>query len=228
MTWPDWGNLPSWFSGLSFTAAAIVIVRDRRHRQRKQVDDIGVWGNFHGDDGMKELLPDSLAMVILPKISVRNASNLPARVVSIRYVVHYRWAESIDGEMLGGTYTGGPYKARGQVGDRTAPPAETIVLWGDPLTAENRPDENAVIGEGIRDSWLEITGITVIDNAHRKWELAPKQDRGPMRIPDALVPLADAGRSMREVLVEMGRAVGQIFPFVFEPFRFRRKKDDEG
>jgi len=64
----DWGNFPSYFSGLALLSTLYIISRDRGEKRREQASTIAAWSEPRGD-----------VTVVL----VRNASDLPCWRVTI-------------------------------------------------------------------------------------------------------------------------------------------------
>jgi hypothetical protein len=62
-SFPDWGNVPEYFSGLALLVAVATFSRARRDALRSQADKVAAWG-AEPEDGR-------------PKIVLRNSSDLP-------------------------------------------------------------------------------------------------------------------------------------------------------
>jgi hypothetical protein len=67
---PDWGNVPEYFSGLALVLAVITFNRTHQEQQRSQAEKVAAWGV--GDIGHY-------------KIIVRNQSDLPVTSLTISF-----------------------------------------------------------------------------------------------------------------------------------------------
>jgi hypothetical protein len=86
----DWGNVPSWFSAASFSAAAFVIWRDRKIRVRQQVDQVSVWA-----DGFKahdETEAPFGGYYLIGEIQIKNSGLVAVNVFNILYTITGFWA----------------------------------------------------------------------------------------------------------------------------------------
>jgi hypothetical protein len=78
LTWVqhwDWGTVPAWASAGSLVLAFVIFGRERR---RKQIDELGAWSIA---DSSIDVDIDPLASK--PNLLIKNASNLPIRVLSV-------------------------------------------------------------------------------------------------------------------------------------------------
>jgi hypothetical protein len=67
---PDWGNVPEYFSGLALVLTVITFNRARQEQQRTQAEKVAAWGA--GDDGHYKLI-------------LRNQSDLPVTGLTISF-----------------------------------------------------------------------------------------------------------------------------------------------
>jgi hypothetical protein len=210
----DCGNVPSWFSALSFSATALIIWRDRKHRLRRQIEDVGVWVKLEISDD--DTQPEAgVKFRMTPTVWVRNAANLPVEIVSVRYIVRYQWwnlADTVnpDRPRLPGGHV--ECEVRGSV----VPPGETQDFKDFPIRLDQKEGyAGLLVGPPYPGNRVNIVGISARDAAGRKWEISPRQDRNPIQVPDVLVPLLDANRALgytfRALFGEMGNIILRIF-----------------
>jgi hypothetical protein len=75
-SFPGWGNVPEYFSGLALLVAVASFGRARRDALRSQADKVAAWG-AQADDGK-------------PQIVLRNSSDLPVTALAIAYNAGFR------------------------------------------------------------------------------------------------------------------------------------------
>lgn len=152
----DWGSVPEWFGGLSLVLAYAIFFRDRRERDRSQINLIGVWGQASWDD----------QGAITHGIVIRNSSVLPVQVRKVKYHVHvtwlYRTAPGVEEGVKGTPLEVTPEFVPRAVLPNSDWPKEAS--W-NPL----KPKEAIrIAGVTCEIKWLQLT-----DNAGRAWLLRP-------------------------------------------------------
>jgi hypothetical protein len=172
-TW-QWGNVPSWFSALSFAAAALAFWRDRSIRLRRQVDDVGAWGESNS-------IRDSLGAgtghySIATIITVENATNKNVNVVAIKYSASYRWQRKAN-------LTYYPLKSKTLTnwtsGSRVKPDLEQmfsakVLLFGKEQEQEGT-ELDGTIGTTVRAVYLS-------DSSGLRWVTFPSRRRAPRQV----------------------------------------------
>jgi hypothetical protein len=85
----DWGSVPDWFGGVSLILAYVIFLRDRREKDRAQINLIAVWTEASWDEQNS----------ITHRIVVRNSSVLPIQVEEVKYdVLATWWSRTASGE----------------------------------------------------------------------------------------------------------------------------------
>ncbi|WP_406639107.1 hypothetical protein [Amycolatopsis sp. WGS_07] len=175
----QWGNVPSWFSAGSFMAAAIVIFRDRKIRRRNQIDNLGIWGEFSvaADDNSGSPIVGKL----VPKIHVKNPTNLPARIESIHYEVTFSWCVRYE-EGYFMPVNSGWVSFKGHVADFPCPPGETVTAIGKPVSPGLRPMgmEGTIITSEAPGNRISIERVVMRDHRNHKWKVVPKVGFGDL------------------------------------------------
>ncbi|MDS0138694.1 MULTISPECIES: hypothetical protein [unclassified Amycolatopsis] len=205
--------MPSWFSAGSFMAAGYVIIRDRRQKRRQQIDCLGIWGEF-------DLCQEEDAVnfgFIVPRIHLKNASDLPVYVESVEYEAVYSWSQLAHSGYYFSPFDGGVGGFAGRIRDVVVPPGREVVSYG----VDRRPigDPQWIHGDaGVTSrapgSKMIILEVVVVDNAQRRWKLVPDADRAGLastRVPPA------GGLSARTLKGRLGKIAGR-----------RRGKNREG
>jgi len=82
----DWGNVPSWASAGSLIVAVGVFARDRRRHQRRQVDEVAVWGSLEKLD-FNPRIDDIDPLYCEINFGAKNASKLPVHNVQVNFTV---------------------------------------------------------------------------------------------------------------------------------------------
>ncbi|MEV6641108.1 hypothetical protein [Amycolatopsis sp. NPDC051371] len=169
------GTVPAWASAGSLVLAFVIFGRDRRERRRKQIDELGAWSIT---DPSIDVDIDSLASK--PNLLIKNASNLPIRVLSVEYLI-YRG--------LGVVNAGPPESARliGKVvlHDHVIPPSETVTLVDGVNCAMRVKDRGHFMdfhGTLAKNAHVtRVTRVYAIDNAGRRWVVRPSRGGFPRR-----------------------------------------------
>jgi hypothetical protein len=89
----DWGNVPSWASAGTFLIAGSVYLRDRKQRQRQNVDDVSMWGTVK--IGAPDPASDGYQIDAL--ISLKNVGSHPVYLGMLNYVIHFEWRKGVSG-----------------------------------------------------------------------------------------------------------------------------------
>ncbi len=227
----QWGNVPSWFSAGSFMAAAFVIIRDRRIRRRHQVDNVGVWGEFSIDESQH--IFSSSAGKIVPIIYVKNSSNRPVYIDSIKYEISYSWAVVDTADNLVYIAKDRKHTFTGEVVDISCPPDREVEARGDACApeTEGRPDDPetlAIVSSRVPGSRVQINKVVITDSQQKRWSLVPKVGRRgvaatalmpfalalatssfPSQLVNLLVPFAqNMGSFVAGSSVNMGKSLG--------------------
>lgn len=206
----DWGNVPSWFSALSFSATALIIWRDRKHRLRRQIEDVGIWVKVDVANDSSEADTETCIRLI-STVFARNAANLPIEILSVRYVVRYQlWNVADDINPSHPRLPGGHIDCK--VHGSVVPPGETLEFEDFPIRLDYDKKVGIIaVGPPYPGNRVDIIGISARDAAGRKWEISPRQERGPVQVPDILVPFLDANKairySLRVALRELGYSI---------------------
>ncbi|UJW32451.1 hypothetical protein L3Q67_01290 [Saccharothrix sp. AJ9571] len=178
----DWGNVPSWFSAASFSAAAFVIWRDRMIRVRQQVDQVSVWGNGFAAQEVDEHLFDGYYVTV--DIRVKNSGALAVHVSNICYLVVGYWAEVDEDNSILEEYRSDPVRIEGAAEGATVPPGETIRAYDRAVrdVEKDRPRPAAVTGMGVPGSSVLVTQYLVIDSHGNGWRVRPTSGKPPKRL----------------------------------------------
>jgi hypothetical protein len=152
----DWGSVPEWFAGLSLVLAYVIFSKDRRERERSQINLIGVWTAASWDDKYS----------ITHKIVVRNSSVLPLMVENVKYDVQVTWSY--------GRSAGVEEVAKGPllevVPDFVPEAALPQSDWIKESTWNPPKPEKAIRLAGVV---CELKSIRLTDNSLRAWRLGP-------------------------------------------------------
>ncbi|MET8997092.1 hypothetical protein [Amycolatopsis sp. NPDC004169] len=172
----DWGNVPSWFSAASFSAAAYVIIRDRAHKKRSQIDSVGLWGEIEFE---KSAPSDTPSTRIIPTLHVKNASKLPVYLVAGEYELSGQLRRKGSASEYGPTnpvMEPFPLSVDGRLGHSVIPPGEMVRIEGVSKVIEGHYDSIKVNSDGDRVANLEviIKRISVRDNSGTTWKLIPR------------------------------------------------------
>lgn len=178
----DWGNVPSWFSAASFSAAAFAIWRDRTIRVRHQVDQVSVWAE--GFISHDEPEPLFTGYYLTAQIQVKNSGQLAVHVSNIDYTITGYWAETDEDNSVLGRYRADPARVHGTAEGSTVPPGATVRAHDRQIhdVANKRPSPAAVTGNGVPGSAVLITQYTVIDSHGNSWRVRPTSGRPPQRM----------------------------------------------
>ncbi|MET8852641.1 hypothetical protein [Amycolatopsis sp. NPDC004625] len=194
MNFWDWvstwqlGNVPSWFSGVSLVLALWIIVRDRRHRIRGQVESVGVWGAVSIKGSIRDLRDDSTdeldtagepQFVITPHVTAKNSSDLPVEIAAIEYIAEYSWREKVGEDQWKILEPPERFKSIG--GRGTVLPGETVDIVRDVGTVldDGKPANAHVLSPRGR---LIIRAVYVTDSVGRRWKMRPTSGKEPRRI----------------------------------------------
>jgi hypothetical protein len=177
----DWGNVPSWFSAASFSAAGFVILRDRTIRTRQQVNQIGAWGKFTASPTtMRDDSSGSLIYEFRPSIDFRNSSDLPVTLHALHYSMTWTW--DLPNSGANGQLRSVSRKQRAvhrMPTPETIPPGSTVALdlSGRMTTPEPEPGSRLV-----EVKILQVDKTMVVDNSGRTWSVEPGSGKLPKRV----------------------------------------------
>jgi hypothetical protein len=195
----QWGNAPAWvggaLSGLSVLLAMLIFRRDRRERERSQVDQLGVWvttqlqeEEFERFRGSADL-GDAILKTVVIELHVRNASNLPLRMEQAAIEINTKWLVPDHSAVDPLTNAPTAYSAEKAKGPRRLfqgpaliPPQETVAGQRLPYDMSDLAPDGASQLTFVEHSYAVVRWVLVIDNAGRRWEVRPISGRPARRV----------------------------------------------
>jgi hypothetical protein len=178
------GDLPGWLGLIALVLALVIFARDQGDRTRAQVDGLGIWATASYSREDPEVATGNKNVDIVAHL--RNAGNLPLRIVQIAWRAESTWlAKDLDQPRGGGISVWIPTK-----GTRPElifqekiilPPQETMDLqFTIDVSSHAPPDAHQLTpidGIAVQAEWL-----LVLDSAGRKWQLKPGQAGRALRV----------------------------------------------
>jgi hypothetical protein len=174
----DWGSVPAWFGALSLILAYTVFRRDRVNAERAQIDLVGAWLTVAYERSWPGESPVVEGTVTA---HIRNASQLPVRVVKIGYKVESNWLvpdleqpQSSHGGIVAWTPTPGVVPHRYfQENLLVAPQMTEDVPFT--INVEHMAPERAEHLAPLSGITAKVEWLLVVDNAGRRWEIRPER-----------------------------------------------------
>jgi hypothetical protein len=174
----DWGSVPAWLGAGSLILAFTVFLRDRNNAERAQIDLIGAWTAVE----FERRWPDNPRVVEGTVIAhIRNASQLPVRVVMIAYKVESTWMvedleqpQSSQSGIIAWTMTPGVEPQLTFHSDVLLAPQETKDLEFT-VNVEHMAPERGVQLAPTNGIHSKVEWLLVVDNAGRRWEIHPER-----------------------------------------------------
>lgn len=181
----DWGTVPAWLGAASLILAFRIFLRDRGNAERAQVDLIGAWTNVE-----YECSWPACPRVVEGTVTahIRNASQLPVRVVMIAYKVDSTWlVEDLEQSSFsqGGTGVWTPTPGvEPQLrfhNDLLVAPQETKEIPFAVNVEHMAPDRGVQLSptDGLKS---KVEWLLVVDNAGRRWEINPERGGQATRV----------------------------------------------
>ena len=177
MSFPNWGNVPSWLAAGSLLLAFRIFTRDRVNAEREQVDLVGWWAtispNTKGQD-------DPEVIVVW---HIRNASELPIDINYLEFRLDSRWLVPLDSQEIRIPDIDAALTiSTMEVGRRAThnyfmldahiPPKET---WESAETlinvASHKPSKTGQLD--FRHTRCVVNICCITDNAGRRWRVSP-------------------------------------------------------
>ncbi|WP_190329694.1 hypothetical protein [Streptomyces venezuelae] len=193
----DMGTVPAWFGGASLVLALIIFGKDHNANDRKYVDLVAVWWNI--EYAIRSPSDPTRTEEVDLTIWLKNASNLPVEITSVRYKLTpswlirdlAQWPCRDDGTLMEpsepgftGVWSVGTGSESGiyLIQDVRIPPGETIACTPHTINIAHLAPEYAVQLNPINGVKCKIEHMDVIDNAGREWEVRPGVARRPIRM----------------------------------------------
>ncbi|WET76888.1 hypothetical protein P3102_22555 [Amycolatopsis sp. QT-25] len=204
----DWGNVPSWFTAASFSAAAYVIFRDRTHKRRQQLDSTGFWGEVTSGTFMQS---GEERTQITPILYIKNASNLPVYVISVDYEV---FAILADLQKTSGYRKPRPLHFKGNLSHATIPPGETKEIVGSSniITGRYIQSKIQMDDESTMTAAMIVKEVRVQDNSGKTWKVHPRTGSGFER-------LAEMQNSMDKLVAANPPLRARFWLFILKRFK---------
>ncbi|MET9268083.1 hypothetical protein [Kribbella sp. NPDC003557] len=179
------GSVPAWLGALSLILAFTVFRRDRANAERSQVDLVGAWTTVEHE---RSWPGDNPVVEGTVTAHIRNAGQLPVRVVKIAYKTESSWMvedleqpRSSHGGVVAWTITPGTESQMAFHGNVIVALQATEDLSFTVNVQHMAPDraEHLSPTDGItaRVEWL-----LVVDNAGRRWEIRPERGGRATRV----------------------------------------------
>ncbi|MBB5857644.1 hypothetical protein ACFQ05_18735 [Amycolatopsis umgeniensis] len=181
MSWPDWGNVPSWASTGALILALATFVRTNHEKKREQVDSFSIWTTLKIsvlEDGPEK------GKYLEPEVIIKNDSKKHLRITQVGYSANCLWQipdpSGIAYEALTDT------RLRVQEGRRFSwvqdlkslkPEEERTVPLGG-LMLETPPQEDARIHY---EAQIKIEFVHLVDHIGRRWQVVPDGKALPKR-----------------------------------------------
>lgn len=181
----DWGSVPAWLGAVSLLLAFRIFRRDRSNTERSQIDLIGAWTAVEYE---RTMLEPPRVVTGTVKAHIRNASQLPVRVVRIAYKIESFWmVEDLDQSQLSkggmGVWTGTPgTESSLRFHDNfIVAPQDTVEIEFEVNVEHMAPGvtDYLAFSDGIS---AKVEWLLVIDNAGRRWEVHPERGGKAVRV----------------------------------------------
>lgn len=170
---------------ISLALAFVIFLRDRRNGERAQVDLVGAWASVE----YQPRAPWDTEQVGDGEVTahLRNASQLPVRLVRIAYKVESRWMVEDKAQSRRPDGPGiwmqepGTQSRRFFNDNLRIPPQETIELQFKAGVADMAPAgaSQLAVERGIEAS---VEWMLLLDNAGRRWEVRPEKNGRARRV----------------------------------------------